>query len=282
MRKKDYRREAKVLLFDLEVSPTLSWHYGQYKTRSIDVIQAPILLSVAWKWLGEKGDPHCMTIVDKPIFGKFSEKTRWNHDELVRQLWKLMDEAEVIVAHNLAFDEKMSNAFFLRCGLNPPSWYKPFCTLKTAKRFFRLDNNTLNYLGQLLLGEQKTDITVKDLWKDILYAHGKELKRANKLLKEYNIQDVVLLEKIYNRLLPFASNHPNMALAVGDETICPRCGKVAEFKVKAYRKTGAQINAIQFQCQECGGYITRPLTKEEREELAETGKLKSIYRNITG
>lgn len=275
-KKKDYRREAKVLLFDLEVSPTLSWNYGQYQTNAIDVEQPPVLLSVAWKWLGDKGKPQCLTILDMHPLHTF------DHAQLVRKLWKLMDEAEVIVAHNINFDEKMANAFFLREGLTPPSWYKPFCTLKTARKFFKLDNNKLDYLGHLLLGEGKTSVTHSDVWRDMLFSNGKTQARANKLMKEYNIQDVVLLEKIYNRLLPFASNHPNMALAVGNECVCPRCGKMAEFKVKAYRKTGARINAIQFQCQECGGYVTRPLSAEEREELAETGKLASIYRNITG
>lgn len=273
--KTDYRREAKVLLFDLEVSPTLSWNYGQYQTNAIQVEKPPILLSVAWKWLGDKNKPQCLTLLDRPLVDRF------NHDLLVKELWKLMNEAEIIVAHNINFDMKMANSFFLRAGLNPPSWYKPFCTLKTARRFFKLDNNKLDYLGHLLLGEGKTATTHSDVWYDMLFGDNKSAKRASKLMKEYNIQDVVLLEKVYNRLLPFADNHPNMALAVGNECVCSRCGKMSEFKLKAYRKTGTQINAIQFQCQTCGGYVTRPLTAEEREEFAETGQLKSIFRNIT-
>lgn len=274
-RKSDFRREAKVLLFDLEVSPTLSWNYGQYQTNAIRVEQPPILLSVAWKWLGDK-EVHCETLVDNALVD------RCDHTQLVKKLWHLLDEAEIVVAHNIAFDMKMSNGFFLRAGLTPPSWYKPFCTLKTARKYFRLDNNKLDYLGTLLLGEGKTEVTHADVWQDMLFADGAKRQKANKLMKEYNKQDVVLLEKIYNRLLPFADNHPNMALAAGQDFICPRCGHEADFHVKAYRKTGAQVNAVQYQCSVCGGYVTRPLTREEREEFAEMGKLKPIFRNITG
>lgn len=274
--KTDFRRDAKVLLFDLEISPTLSWNYGQYQTNALKVEQPPILLSFAWKWLGDKNKPQCLTLYDKPGIDKF------DHNNLVRELWRLMDECEILVAHNINFDQKMANSFFLRAGLNPPSWYKPFCTLKTARKYFKLDNNKLDYLGRLLFDDGKTSVTHADVWYDLLFAKGRKQKNASKKMAQYNIQDVVLLEKIYNRLLSFADNHPNMALASGNECICPRCGNSYDFRVKSYRKTGVQINAIQFQCKNCGGYVTRKLEPEEKEELQENGKLKSIYRNITG
>lgn len=271
---KDYRRDAKVLLTDIEVSPTLSWNYGQYQTNAIAVEKPPILLSVAWKWLGEKGKPHCLTILDKPLVDRF------DHTLLVKELWKLMDEAKVVVTHNTDFDIKMANAFFLRAGLNPPSWYQPFCTLKTAHKYFKLDNNKLDYLGRLLGVGKKTNVTHADVWWDMLFGSTKDQKTANNLMKQYNIQDVSLLEKIYLRLLPFANNHPNLALAAGVDYICPRCGCEADFRVRAYRRTAGQINAIQYQCQNCGGYITRPLEKEEREDLKDKGAYKSAFRNL--
>lgn len=274
--KKDYRKQAKVLLLDIEVSPSLSWNYGQYQTNAIRVEKPPVLLSYAYKWLGDKGAPKCRTIVDTaPV-------RRDNHTMLVKELWQLLDEANIVVAHNLdRFDYKMCNTFFIRCGLTPPSFYQHYDTLKTARRYFKLDNNKLDYLGQLLCDEGKTDVKVGDLWYDILFANGKKLKTANKLLKEYNIQDVVLLEKIYDKLLPFADNHPNMALAAGIDFICPKCGHEAGFRVRAYRRTGVQINAIQYSCRHCGGCITRPLTKDEREELKENGRFKANFRNIS-
>lgn len=270
----DYRREAKVLLFDLEVSPTLSWNYGQYQTNAIAVEKPPILLSVAWKWLGDKSEPQCLTILDRPLVDRF------DHTLLVKELWNLMNSAEIIVSHNCAFDIKMANAFFLRAGLNPPSWYKPFCTLKTARRYFKLDNNKLDYLGELLGVGRKTQTTHADVWYDMLFGDKKQQKIANKLMKEYNKQDVVLLEKIYNRLLPFADNHPNMALAAGIGHICPKCASDRGFKVKAYRKTAGQVNAVQFECKNCHGYVTRLLTKEEREDLRDRGAYKATFRNL--
>lgn len=561
----DYRKDAKVLLCDLEVSPSLSWAYGQYQTNAIKVEKPPILLSFAWKWLGED-KVKSKSIVDMALPDKL------DHTLLVKELWKLFDEANVIVTHNIAFDVKMANAFFLRCGLNPPSPYKTFCTLKTARKYFKLDNNRLDYLGNLLFGEGKTEITNADTWYGVLFGNDKERKRCNRLLKKYNCltpdhkvlttdlrwteigsleigdtilgfeeepskyygrrfrkstvlgnrravddvykvtlsngdeikctkdhkwlctmlsknmanrdkrpggkkwltteqlvfngkkldgskctsnnqngmsatviqkliepveeentkeagwlagmfdgegslynrsknkqsgiqinisqkdgqefdkiggllkqyndgknclfdyskrtksssnnlakkqiyyynvgggfleqlnflakirperlignidwsdanlprmegrnelvyvenieyigkqeiviletdtrtyiadgyamhncQDVILLEKIYERLLAYADNHPNMALCAGQYHICPRCGKETVFHVKTYRRTGVQVTGIQYQCSECGGYVTRKLTAEEKEELAMDGRLLVKYRNI--
>lgn len=270
--KKDYRIEAKVLLIDLEVSPTLMWAYGQYETNAVKVMHPPILLSVAWKWLG--GDEtHCETLVDDET------PVKWDDKMLVRRLWQLMDECQIFVSHNVKFDERVANALFLRHGMARPSWYKTFCTLKTARRFFKLDNNKLDYLGKLLCGEGKTETTYADCWEDMLYGDEETKKRASETMKIYNKQDVDLLEKIYCKLLPFADNHPNMALAIGRPDVCPRCGKRSSFKIKAYRQTQNQVNAIQYQCRSCKGYVTRKLTKEEREELDFYNKRTSEFRN---
>lgn len=267
---KNFRKEAKVLLVDLEVSPTLGYSYGQWQTNILRVERPPVLLSFAWKWLGEK-QTHCLTLHDRATVQQGDDSL------LVRELWNLFNEAEIIVAHNIAFDNKVANGFFLRNGLPPASWYKTFCTLQTARRYFKLDNNKLDYLGQLLGVGRKTATTHADVWYDCLIHDD---PKAWKKMAIYNIQDVDLLERVYEKLLPFATNHPNGALAAGREDICPRCMHQSDFKVKAYRKTGAQVNAIQLQCRNCWGYVTRPLTKEEREELDYQGSLKSYYRNI--
>ena len=184
-------------------------------------------------------------------------------------------------SHNCKrFDEKMANAFFLRHGMNPPSPYQSFDTLQTARKYFRFDNNKLDYLGKLLIGEGKTDVTYGDCWDKMLHGSLKEKRKYAHLMDVYCRRDVEVLENVYYKLLPWATNHPNVALAAGVDFICPRCGNDAKFRAKSYRRTGAQLNAIQYECLKCHGYVTRQLTKEEREEMDEYGVRKSIYRNL--
>lgn len=273
-RERDFRKDAKVLFYDLEVSPRLGWYYGTYETTPIKEEKAPVLLSVAWKWLGDK-ETHCLTLLDRDTVDPFNDKL------LVNELWNLLDEAQIVCGHNSKrFDDKMANYFFIKHNMMPPSPYKEFDTLQTAKKYFKFDCNKLDYLGKLLAGVGKTEITYGDLWESMLMGTKKDRKKASELMKKYNIRDVEVLESIYQKLLPWATNHPNMAIHAGHDHICPRCGFETEFRVKAYRRTGVQVNAIQYQCKHCGGYVTRILTKEEREELAENGKLKSTYRNV--
>lgn len=271
----DFRREAKVLCFDTEVSPTRGWFYGQYETNPIKIEQPPILLAISWKWLGESGSAHGKTLFD------FPQTNNWDDTGIVKELWKLLDEASIVVAHNLKrFDNKMANTFFLRHNMTPPSPYKMFDTLQAARTYFKTDNNKLDYLGKLLFGEGKTETTYKDCWDKMLNGNPKEAKKYAKLMDEYCRNDTDLLEKVYQKLLPWAYNHPNMALASGHD-VCPRCGCNEGFRIKAYRHTGTQINAIQYQCKHCGGYVTRKLDKEERDELEAQGKLRSTFRNLT-
>lgn len=269
----DFRRDAKVLFYDLEVSARLGWYYGTYQVTPIREEKAPILLSVAWKWLGED-KTHCLTLEDRRMADPLNDRM------LVGELWNILDEAQIVCGHNSkAFDDKVANSFFIRHNMTPPSPYQEFDTLQSARRYFKFDKNNLDYLGKLLVGEGKTETTYADCWYDLMYGNKKERVSASKKMKKYNIRDVDLLEKIYQKILPWANNHPNMALASGHDFICPRCGNDSKFKVKSYRRSQIRINSVQLQCKKCGAYVTRALSPEEKEELAETGRLASIYRN---
>lgn len=272
--KTDFRRDAKVLFYDLEVSPRLGYYYGTYDVNPIKEVRPPLLLSIAWKWLGEN-KIHSLSLYDRGMIDPYNDKL------LVNELWNLLDEANIVVGHNSKrFDDKMANYFFIRHNMTPPSPYKEFDTLQTARKYFKFDCNKLDYLGKSLFGEGKTDITYGDVWEDLLEGNKKEKKNASELMKKYNEKDVALLEKLYLKMLPWATNHPNMALYAEKEHICPRCGNESEFEVKSYRRTGLQVNAIQYRCKKCGGYVTRKLSSEEREELRDNGQLQSIFRNV--
>ena len=101
----NYLKEAKILHFDIEVSPTLGYTYGQYQTNMIKVERPPVLLSFSWKWANEK-EVHCLTLHDRRMPDKTDDS--W----LVKELWNLLDQANIVVAHNTNFDLKMANAFF--------------------------------------------------------------------------------------------------------------------------------------------------------------------------
>lgn len=89
---------------------------------------------------------------------------------------------------------------------------------------------------------------------------------AWKMMEEYNRMDVVLLEKVYDRLRPWIKGHPNHGTY--DEPgipVCPNCGHHHLIR-RGFARTLANIYA-RYQCQNCGTWSREPyseLAKEDR------------------
>lgn len=228
-------QKAKILFVDIETTPNIAYVWGRYEQDVIDIVDDWHLLSFAYKWFGEKG--------------VYAEGSKGEEKLLVKELWQLFNEADVIVAHNGdQFDIKKSNALFIKFGLKPPAPYKTIDTKKVAKRYFRFDCNKLDDLGRYLGLGRKVQTGGFELWKGCMSGD----KNSWRLMLKYNKQDVLLLEKIYLKLRHWMTNHPNLNLLTGEIASCPICGG------HKLQKRGFTINktskAQRFQCQDCGGW----------------------------
>lgn len=233
----------KILLFDIETAPSLGWVWGKYEQDVIDFKQEWYILSFAAKWLGGK-----MMVGSLPDSPKYSKHNRENDEYVVKQLWKLFDEADIIVAHNGdQFDIKKANARFAYYKLPPPSPYKTVDTKKVAKRYFNFTSNKLDDLGRYLGYGRKMTHTGFALWQACMIGD----KQAWKTMIRYNKRDVELLEKIYLHLRPWMKDHANMAM-YSDKPACPKCGS------HKLQSRGMAVNITtkyrRYQCQDCGGW----------------------------
>lgn len=222
----------------------LSYVWGKYEQNVIAVERHWHMLTFAWKWMGEE-KTHVLSLPDFPLY----KKDKTNDKELVEALWKLFDEADVIIAHNgNSFDIKKVNARFLKHGLKPPTPYKTIDTKLVAKRYFLFDSNKLDDLGDYFGIGRKINTGGFSLWLDC--EAGK--KDAWKLMCKYNKQDVVLLEKVYERMLPFMTDHPNYNLLLGTTHSCPNCGQ------NKLQSRGVAITRVskckRYQCIGCGAW----------------------------
>lgn len=245
---------TKILLFDLENSPSLGYFYDQRKEDNIvAVIEEWFLLSFAYKWLGER-EVHVYALPDFPGYrGNMRDDER-----LVRKLHAVMSEADVLVAHNLdSFDLKKANARFLVHGLDPIPYNKNVDTLKVARRQFKFNSNRLDDLGRQLGVGRKLAHTGIHLWLRCIQGDA----AAWKEMRAYNKQDVVLLEKVYLRLRPWAANHPNVNWKTRKMNACPKCGSTRLMR-RGYRYTATGY-CERFQCMGCLGYCSGPLERLE-------------------
>lgn len=228
------------------------WFWDLFETNPLEVQDHWYLLSYAYKWEGEQ------RVVVKAL-PDFRSKTKgaWNDRALVESLWRLFNEADVLVGHNGdAFDIKKANARFIFHGLTPPEPYKTIDTLKIARRHFKFDSNRLDFIGQYLGVGRKLPHTGKHLWFGCMRGD----KKSWATMKKYNAQDVVLLEKVYKKLRPWVANHPNLTLYDG-RGACPAC------RSNRVQKRGVHITLKfkkqRYQCQECGHYSLGETIKSE-------------------
>jgi hypothetical protein len=203
-------KQAKILLYDLEVSPMLAWAYGpKWETRLLKIEQWQKIMSISFRWYGQKKIYH-FNLSDH------SEK------ELLELVAVLLDEADIAIAHNgKRFDDRISRGAFLMHDIEQPSPWKNVDTKIVAKSIGMFPSNSLNDLCEMFGFGTKSDTTYADLWYDCLIHND---KKSWKLMEKYNNQDVELLTKLYEKLRPYINNHPNIANIVGLENGCPNCG----------------------------------------------------------
>lgn len=244
----------KILLLDIETAPNLGYTWGKWEQDVIEFKEDWYILCFVAKWLDSKK----LLIHKLPDFPRF-RKNKTDDKMLVKELWKLMDEADVIIAHNgNSFDIKKANARFIAHGLKSPSPYKTIDTKLVAKKYFKFDSNKLDELGRYLRIGRKVHHEGFALWLKCMAGE----KKAWKTMINYNIQDVLLLEKIYLKLRGWMTNHPNSNLFEDTNRNCPNCGS-HKLQLRGRRRnlSGAYQ---QYQCQECGGW-SRSLLVEKKK-----------------
>jgi uncharacterized protein YprB with RNaseH-like and TPR domain len=240
--------KPKVLLFDIETMAKKAYVWGNYEQNIIATAEDWYMLSFAYKWDGES-TTHVHALPDYTIYK--SDPT--NDKDLTQELWNLFNQADVVIAHNgRKFDVKKANARFIKHSLLPPKPYKIVDTREVAKRYFRFDSNILDDLGEYFGIGRKINTGGFELWLEC----EKGDKDAWAKMRRYNKQDIILLEKVYKRMLPYMDNHPNIGLLLGNKHACPNCG--SSHIVKQGKRRTRSTEMQQYQCIDCGAWSSSP------------------------
>lgn len=255
-------RTPKLLFYDLEVCRDIVEGYGnKWDFKPVKWVRHQELMCYSYKWRGDKAP----TFVYRHQFKTMRA--------FVQSLRDLLHAADIAVAHNgKKFDDKMSMRFILKNNIDPPSPFFQVDTLQVARSKFKFPGNSLNDLAEYLELGQKESITYKDLEDDFMSGNPK--KTTIKLMKMYNNKDVELLEKLYDKLLPYIPNHPNMARLSNTFDACPQCGAEGHnIGREKFRPTKLGLY-MQYRCKVCKKYFqsTKPVDRLH--------DVKPYYRNI--
>lgn len=244
----------KLLHLDIETSPVVAYVWRLFgQDIGVDQIITPTsLLCWAAKWHGEK----------EIYFAKSGGTTSGSSfEKMVRQIHSLLSEADAVCHFNgNSFDMPRLNQEFLLLGLAPPPPVPNIDLKNVIMRKFDMTSSKLAFVGPYLDIGGKVKHEGWDLWKACLAGD----KDAWARMEKYNKQDVVLLEKLYSKVLPWIDQHPNMTFFVDSaEPVCPNCGSLKLQKRGVSRAT-TQVY-IRYQCQDCGRWSrARQATKQSR------------------
>lgn len=259
----------RILSVDIETAPIRGsvWRVFKESLGDDQIRREWYMLTWAAKWLNED----YVYSRKLPDFPKYKPNTE-DDKELIRDLWDLLDEADIVIAHNaIKFDIPKINTRFLINGYIPPSPYRIVDTLQVARKTFGFSRNSLNFVSTFLGHGQKKDTGGHILWENCLDGD----MEAWDIMEEYNIQDVVMLENIYKDMRPWMRNHPNFGVYTSDNS--PRCScgsRNIELMVGKY----AYTNLSKFQayrCMDCG-HIMRG-----RTNLLSNSKRKLLVTNVS-
>lgn len=249
----------KILILDIETRPILAYVWGIWKQNvGLNQIEEDwSILTYAAKWYGD----------DEYVLYDTAQGQKDDTDVL-ESLWGLLDEADVVVAHNgERFDVPKINARFLKHGFLPPSPYRQIDTLKVAKRNFRLTSNRLDYIAKYLGFEGKMETGGMQLWIDCMEGD----KDAWKKMLDYNIKDIDILEWVYITLRPWIHNHPVVALYDDDDDESPRCPACGSRHIHYRGFAYTPVSKFQrYVCKDCGKWgrlATNLLSKAKRKNL---------------
>jgi len=259
-------RSAKILILDIETLMLQAFAWSLFKVNiSIgQIVSSSFMCGWSVKWLFED---EVYSDILTPEEAIAQDDTR-----ICLNLFKFMDEADIIIAHNgRKFDMPKINWRFLVHGINPPSPYVIIDTLQPFKKGGKLspDSGKLDYVCQEL-GLGKKIHTDFSLWEKCFHGDPDSLK----LMEEYNRNDVVMLEALYLKIRPWITSHPNIGLFIGDNiNSCPTCGSI-DLEWLENKPYMTQLGLYSsFRCRDCGSLgksRSNELTKLKRNSMVTT------------
>jgi hypothetical protein len=234
----------KILFLDCENSPTRAYCWGLWKQNInlSQIISNWYMISWAGKWLGED---EVFSDVLTP-----QEAIEEDDNRIMGNLWEILDQADIIVAHNGdAFDIPKINTRFVLHGLMPPSPYRTIDTLTIARQRFGFTSNKLDYLAKFFGYKGKIATDFK-LWEECMIGN----KEALKYMDIYCKQDITTLEQVFHKLKIYAKGLPNLDLYQDStQPVCPTCG-INHLRVIPDKFFYTQATKYQvYRCSDCGG-----------------------------
>lgn len=242
--------EPRILFADIETTPNLvhTWGVGKQYVTYENIHKERKISCICYKWNDEtKVHSLSMDLTKHDLSLRDDDA---DHDMLVKFV-KIYNEADLVVGHNaIKFDKAVIRSRLVKHGLPDLA---PVIIDDTYLQSVPIGftSHKLDYISQYLRIGEKAAHPYK-LWVDV----SRGSKKALAATVKYCCQDVLLLEKVYNKLLPYIKTKLNRAVFANNPDLCPSCGSTRLEGVER-RQTVNMGLRHRYRCKDCGKYLTR-------------------------
>jgi uncharacterized protein YprB with RNaseH-like and TPR domain len=211
-----------------------------------------------YKWLG-KAKIYTPSVLD---YAEACNHGFLHYDEepLIKEIHRTLSLADGMVTFNgknFDFGVLQTKFMYYRLPVLQPMFHVDLYQI--AKTVMRIRPKSLKNIARYLnLRNQKMELPF-EVWEKA----AKGDMRSLKTLRKRAASDVLMTEELYlEHLRPYVRQHPR----INGYDACRRCGH------NTLQRRGPAITIYRgqqykFQCQDCGGWETRALSKQEKEQL---------------
>lgn len=251
---------VKIAVLDIETKPAQAYVWGGFKQNVYldQIIEPPGMLCFAVRWVGT---------------GEVEFYSEWadGQEAMIQAVHSVLDEADIVVGYNSDnFDIKHINAQLALQGMTPPRPYKKIDLMHESRANFRWFSGKLDFLGQQLVGDKKTEHEGFTLWVKCMSQNNDDpaVREARAKMEEYNRQDVLLTEKVYIKMLPWLKKAPHMGLFMEtDQNRCPHCGSTSLVEDDASSVKAQTTTYLLQYCADCSAWSRTTMRARENDKL---------------
>lgn len=237
MNNHERNQRPRLLVLDIETAPAVAYVWRMFKENisNDQLIQPHTILCVGCKWVGER---------EVKLFSV------WEHgeQEMLSEVRNLLLEADGIITYNgKKFDLPHLQSEMIRLRLPPVPPVSHIDLFKFVRDKTRFMSKKLGYVAEHLGIGTKMKHEGFDLWKKVL--DGDEKSQAR--MARYCRRDVVLTERVYQRLKGYITEHPAIGFCTPEQ--CPTCGS-KETQRRGFYYT-RMYRYQRHQCTKCGSWF---------------------------
>lgn len=226
--------EPKILFLDIETKPAVVASFGIRDQH------------IGHKQILKDGGTICVGVMWRGKRPAVYSDWQHGHKPMLEAVHAMLCEADAVATYNGAsFDIPKLQGEFLLAGMTPAPPLTQIDIYRSVRKLGFISNK-LDYIAPLLGVGGKVKHEGLQLWLDVMDGCPK----AQRKMAKYCAGDVLLTERVYNKVRAFVADHPHMGIVKHDD--CGACGS-SRMQARGFRRTKASL-IQRLECQACGSW----------------------------